>query len=604
LVYINAEYAARGEEFFAPRLDRAQSRVNMLKLLSIKNLAVVDQLQIEFAEGLNVLTGETGSGKSIIIDALDLLLGGRASQDMIRTGVDRGSVEGVFDSNPLLVKPFEEAGIEFDESEVIVRREIATSGRGRIFVNNQASTAAFLKLIQPALLDIHGQGDQQSLIHPSTHLLLLDLFAGVADKRSNIEAIYILLTQVLDEIARGLVSESSRMNEVESIRQRLDEIGNAALKPNEDTELETERSMLANAERLTRLTSDSYGLLYENEDALVSRMGSVARQISELAEIDERFGPFVEQLSSARYALEEIAFFLRGYITNIQGSPDRLAAVEARLAQLERLKRKYNLTLADIEEMRASLRNRLEILEGSDGTLAGLGAKVTSLMRQYQLQATEMSDERRRQARRFEKELTKAFVTVALDKARFQIRFAPPENPVAAERLAAWIQTDVKTPPLARFGSETVQFYFTANPGEELKPLSGVASGGELSRLMLLIKNVVAPTIYPRTLIFDEIDQGIGGRVADAVGTRLQSLARTNQVLCVTHQPQIARYADAHFLIQKTVEGERTRTSAMRLDQAGRVDELARMLAGAEITPSARKHARELMKTSGQEQEK
>jgi DNA repair protein RecN (Recombination protein N) len=571
----------------------------MLKLLSIKNLAVVDQLQMEFGEGLNVLTGETGSGKSIIIDALDLLLGGRSSLDLIRTGAEKASVEGIFAANPHLAQQFEDAGIDFDENEIIVRREIAATGRSRVYVNNQAATTAFLKSIQPAVLDIHGQGEQQSLVIPSTQLALLDLFAGTSDKRTVVEEIYGLIAKVIDDIESQVSAASNRQAELEMMRARLEEIGGAQIKPDEAAELLAERTMLANADRLARLCGDSYGSLYENEASAASIVAVVSRFIDELSTIDSRFEPISNQLQSVRFSLEEIAFFLRGYIANIQASPDRLAFVDGRLAQIERLRRKYDLNPADIEKYLQDLESRVLELEDGGESLPRLTSRLLERLASYQAEARELTKLRREAARRFEKVLQKEFASVALDKAKFEIRFNLPEGVLRVERMAAICEA-LPSIPVSRTGAESIQFFFSANPGEELRSLSGVASGGELSRLMLLIKNVVAPTTYPRTLIFDEVDQGIGGRVADAVGLRLHRLARSNQVLCVTHQPQIARYADAHFLIEKAVTESRTRTRATQLDEGGRVDELARMLAGAEVTAAARKHARELIRTKNQ----
>lgn len=571
----------------------------MLKLLTINNLAVVDHLQIEFGEGLNVLTGETGSGKSIIIDAVELLLGGRASQDAIRTGAERAGLEGVFDAagNTPLQQLFADAGMEFDDGQVIVRREIANTGRGRIFVNNQASTAAFLRSIQPHLLDLHGQGDQQSLMLPSTQLLLLDSFAGCTQRTTDIEAIYLTLAGKLDELESRSTSEANRLLELETARSQMQEIETANIRPEEDIDLASERALLANAERLLRLCGDSYTQLYEDEQAVLSRLGAIGRHLDDLTSIDPRFQTHMEQLHAAKFTLEEIAFFLRGYLDDIQVSPDRLTEVESRLAYLERLKRKYGGSLANIEKTAQILALRIEELDGSEVALTRIGEALEELLVRYSASSEELSNSRRRSARDFEKRLGEEFSAVALEKSQFEVRFAPPDGCLQPERLHPWIRHKLPSEPVARHGAEAAQFYFSANPGEDMRPLGAVASGGELSRLMLVIKNIVAPATFPRTLIFDEIDQGIGGRVADAVGMRLKRLAGSNQVLCVTHQAQIARYADAHFLITKVVEGSRTMTRAVRLNQAGQVEELARMLAGADVTPLARKHARELLRS-------
>ncbi len=571
----------------------------MLKQLTISNLAVIDHLQIEFGEGLNVLTGETGSGKSIIIDAVELLLGGRTSQEAIRTGVERAAVEGVFSAagNPTLRQLFEEAGIEFNEGELIVRRDIASTGRGRIFVNNQASTVAFLRTIQPHLLDLHGQGDQQSLMLPSTHLLLVDLFAGLSTQRAVIADVYHKFIDALAELESRSKSESSRILELESLRYQLEEIETARVRPSEDLELESEHAVLANAERILRICGESYSQIYDDERAILSTIGIIGRHLEELTTLDAQFQPQVDQLQTIKFSLEEIAFFLRSYIVNIQVSPEHLAKIEDRLANLERLKRKYGGSIVSIEQRASVLSRHIEELEDGENSLAGLLSTMRGLLEEYGSLASALSEGRRSRARDFERQLGSEFSAVALEKAQFQIRFSRPESSAIEQRLLPWASALATDGVVARFGRETAEFLFSANPGEDLKPLNGVASGGELSRLMLVIKNVVSPTTFPRTLIFDEIDAGIGGRVADAIGMRLKHLAKTNQVFCVTHQAQIARYADAHFLISKQIDEGRTRTGASLLDEDGRVDELARMLAGAEVTQLARRHARELIRT-------
>jgi len=576
----------------------------MLKVLTINNLAVIERLEIELEVGLNVLTGETGSGKSIIIDAVELLLGSRASQDMIRTGAERAYVQGVFDvqGNVPLVQLLHESGIDADEDEIIVRREVSSAGRGRVFVNNQAATASLLRTMQPLLVDIHGQGDQQSLLVPANHLPLLDGYAGTDGLRSLVEATYERIDERLAELETLRRTESARLQELDIVAFQAAEIERAGIKVNEDADLERERAVLANSERILRLCGESFSQLYDDEQAVLSVLALVDRRLNELAAIDGRFLSLTEQLASSRFALEEIAFFLRSYIDNIQVSPERLKEIEDRLSELERLKRKYGGSLPEVENATLRLHARLDELQHGERKTARLVEEVAALVEQYAIDAAMLTEQRRTQAQEFERAVLSEFDAVALEKARFEVRFASSEAATTIERLNRWLPDRSQDTSLSRLGQETAEFFFSANPGEDLKPLSGVASGGELSRLMLVIKNVSAPTLLPRTLIFDEIDAGIGGRIADAVGLRLKRLAGTNQVLCVTHQAQIARYADAHLLVSKEVAHARTQTRVVELTRDGRIEELARMLGGAQVTVLARKHARELLKLTDKDE--
>ncbi|MEP7270894.1 MAG: DNA repair protein RecN [Acidobacteriota bacterium] len=567
----------------------------MLKLLIINNLALVDHLQIEFGAGLNVLTGETGSGKSIIIDAVELLLGGRASQEAIRSGADRASVEGVFSAtgNSPLLELLDEAGIDLNDGEIIIRREIGTTGRGRIFVNGHPSPAALLRSVQPHLLDLHGQGDQQSLALASVHLLLLDQFAEGIPQRALVEGIYRDIAEKLDDLERLSGSESARIQEMDVVHHQIAEIEAASIQPEEDAALEAELTLLANADRLARICGESYSRLYEEEHAVLASLGTLSRRMEELVLLDVRFQTHLDQLKNSRFTLEEIAFFLRDYISDIQVSPERLTVVEERLGLLERLKRKYGGNLANITQKLESLKHRAETLSSSEEAVASHIASLARLIDEHESAASTLSTARQSRAPEFQKQMVDELANVALEKSRFEIRFAEIDATALRARLERFA---LPAPSGGRLGNEVAQFFFSANPGEDLRPLNQVASGGELSRLMLVIKNVVAPTNFPRTLIFDEIDAGIGGRVADAVGLRLKRLAGTNQVLCVTHQAQIARYADTHFQISKEAADARTTTRATELNHNGRVEELARMLAGADVTPLARKHARELLR--------
>ena len=567
----------------------------MLKQLRINRLAVVDSLNIEFGRGLNVLTGETGSGKSVIVDALQLLLGARASTDLIRTGETTAYVEGVFDQegNTALFDLLDAAGIAADSDDLIIKREISTQGRSRVFVNNQAATTALLRTIQPHLVDIHGQGDQQSLTQPATHLQMLDAFASSDGLNKTVALHYDRILHLIAEVEELEKLNRERAHDI--LEFQLKEIERAGLREGEDEELEAERAILSNAERLADLARGALALLYEDEGSASDSISRGARNLEDLAGIDPTAKPHAEQLHNILYILEDTTGFLRHYLQAIEVSPERLAAVEERLHEIGRLKRKYGGSLATVISTGTDLREQLEKLGSTEEHLQRLNSELDSAYRAFERSARTLSELRRKQARGFEKDVLKGLAEVALERSRFSIQFQPVSPNDECRRLRR-VLDDPALGGFSRSGLERIEFFFSANTGEAERSIGDVASGGELSRLMLIIKNIASPSVFPRSLVFDEIDSGIGGGVADAVGRRLKHLARTNQVLCVTHQAQIARYADVHFLVSKRVEKDRTITEIERLSDAARVEELARMIGGASITSVARKHARELLR--------
>lgn len=570
----------------------------MLRLLNIVNFAVIDRLQVEFKQGLNVLSGETGSGKSILIDALGLLLGDRSSADFIRTGENRAFIEGVFgiEGNTPLEELLADAGVDVSEGEALIRRELVANGRGRIFVNNQVANVGLLKSIQPHLIDIHGQGDQQSLLIPEVHLNLLDAFAGASKNRARVSQAYDNLQRLARELEQIRQSESERLRTLDMINFQISEIEQAHLTPNEDVELEAERNLLVNAEKLAELSGDAYRRIYDNEDSILSSLSVAQKKINDLAAVDNRFAPYIEQLSTVKHFLNDVAFFLGEYYGSIQASPGRLSAVDDRLMELNRLKRKYGDSVAAALETLAKLVERREQLMNSDEHSQALEAQLRQALNDYEKESSALGDLRRGAASKFENAVNKELKDVSLGAARFSVRLNASQKGQLAQKLQSLLG-EVDKGGVRRSGNEDIEFLFSANPGEDVRPMNGVASGGELSRLMLALKTITAPSLFPKTLIFDEIDVGIGGKVADAVGMRLRRLAKTNQVLCVTHQLQIARYADAHFLVNKDVVNGRTQTNVVELDEPGRIEELARMIGGSEITASARKHAKELIRS-------
>jgi len=560
----------------------------MLRFLKVSHLAVIDAVEVEFDAGLNVLTGETGAGKSILVEAVGLLLGDRASGDLVRTGEEQASIEAIFESGG---------------EELLVRREITTQGRSRAFVNGALVTAGALRDLSSRLVELHGQHEHQTLLDPTTHRGVLDIFGGLTELRAPTATAFESVVTSREALARVKAAAKNRDARLELVTFQLAELDRAALKPSrgdcsEDLELQALRQVLASAERVERLCSESYGALYESDGAILAGLGNVWRRVAELASLDPQFQPFLDARDGIKSQLEDLALFMRRYSDSIEASPVRLQQVEERLALLERLKRKHGPTLADVVAKRDALRSEAAELESGDERLQELEREYSSSKTSFLVAAGKLSKERRRFAVGFANALEGVLAELAMDKTRFEVRFGEP----ASE--AQW----------SAEGVDSVEFFVSPNPGEELRPLARIVSGGELSRIMLAIKTLVAtsrhgfsdatdrpPSASAPGLIFDEVDAGIGGRVADVVGRKLRALGSAFQVLCITHLPQIAAYADTHFAIDKEVKGGRTRTTVRSLDAAGRVEELSRMLGGEAITDALRRSAREMLEErSGQ----
>ena len=565
----------------------------MLTLLNISNIALIDDLKVEFDPGLNLLTGETGSGKSIIVDALGVLIGGRFTADLLKTGRDRGFIEGLFSArrNIELTQLLADAGIDTDntgDTEIIIRRELAANGRNKIFINHQLATQSLLRQLQPFLVDIHGQGDQQTLFDVATHLELLDAFAGVAALKEEAAACYGRWASVRRELEAQGKEDAEKFQLIDILRFQIEELERARLLVGEDEQLEEERRRLTNVEKLTTLCAESFGLTYEDNDSAITRIRQTARRVEELAGYESQFLEYLEGLETSRALLEDLAFSLRDFSDKLEFSPDRLEEIDNRLAELSRLKRKYGGSTESALEHLARSQDRLRQIERSDEREAQLRADLAQARTAYIERARKLHRERVRAAKRFERAVERDLAEVAMEHARFQAQIATPTD--------SELDSDDSGASFASTGIDKVEFYFSANVGEVIRPLAKVASGGEASRLMLVLKSVAGATEFPRTIVFDEIDSGIGGRVSEAVGVKLRKLSETNQVFCVTHQPQIARFADSHLLVRKEASSGRTAVTVAKLDRRGRVEEIARMLTGAEITETARRHAREMLK--------
>jgi DNA repair protein RecN (Recombination protein N) len=565
----------------------------MLTCLNISNIALIDELTVEFDRSLNLLTGETGSGKSIIVDALGVLIGGRFTTDLLKTGRERGFIEGLFsvEQNRELEELLTESGIDVDPgegNEIIIRRELSASGRNKILINHQLATGALLRRLRPFLVDIHGQGDQQTLFDTRTHLELLDAFAGATSLKEEVAAAFKRWSAVKRELDEHNKQESEKFQLLDILKFQIDELERSQLVVGEDEQLEEERRRLNNVEKLTTLCAEGFALTYDDTDSAITRIRQTARRVEELAGYDPEFRQHVGGLETARALLEDLAFALRDFADKLEFSPARLETIDDRLAELSRLKRKYGGSVESALEHLARSQDKLREIEQSDEREGQLKSELHGAQTAYVKVATRLHKERLSAARKFERAVERDLAEVAMEHAKFQVQITSNEQPQA--------NTGDATQGFTETGIDRVEFYFSANPGEAVKALAKVASGGEASRLMLVLKTVAGATEFPRTIVFDEIDTGIGGRVSDAVGAKLKKLSVTNQVLCVTHQPQIARFADTHLLVRKDSIGGSTAVSVERLDRRGRVEEIARMLTGAEITETARRHARELLK--------
>jgi DNA repair protein RecN (Recombination protein N) len=560
----------------------------MLSLLRIKNIALIDELSIEFGAGLNLLTGETGSGKSIIVDSLGALTGERVSSDLIKHGCDAAMIEGLFTvaAKSGLRKELAASGlIDDDDEDLIVRRELSSAGKNRVFINNQLVKQGYLKSIGPYIVDIHGQGEQAALYDTAGHLDLLDRFAGNDAQRVIVADAFSAWSDVRDRLRSLRKDESEKLQLVDLLRFQVDEIETAGPVEGEDIQLEEEKRRLNNVEKLTALSGEALALLYDNDDSTAATLGQAERRITELAQFDARFAEYSEPLAAARAVIEDLAYAVRDLGAKLEFSPERLAEIEERLAELSRLKRKYGGSIESVLEHLSTSRERLDTIDTAELREQELLKLLTTLRSDLLAVAGKLHDARVKAAKKFEKAVEQGLAEVALDKARFEVRFTD-DGPQPDETA------------FSSSGYDRVEFFFSANPGEPPKPLARVASGGEASRLMLVVKTAAGSARSAKAVVFDEIDAGIGGRAAEAVGRKLKALAADQQVLCVTHQPQIASQADRHFLVQKHATSGSTSISVRELDAAERVEEVARMLAGEQITDAARENARAMLRSA------
>jgi len=523
----------------------------MIRFLSIRDLAVVDRIEVEFLDGFNVLTGETGAGKSIIVGALGLLVGGRATNELVRTGCEKAVIEGTFEN--------------LSGDECIVRREISMRGRSRIFIDDALATVGKLRELGRSLVDIHGQHEHQELLDPKNHGRFLDAYGGHGDLVSTVSASYREWRKLQRELGVLMKTIDSRTENLELLRFQLDEIDSVAPREEEEAALIVERGRLANAERLALLAAQTYEDLYESDSSVVSLLGKIWRNLDELELIDQSFPTSLEDREAVSASLAEMSEALRSYSAEIETSPKRLEFVEGRLASLERLKRKYGGSIKAVIEERDDIESQITAVENAGQAIGDREERLHGARGVFVSQSKRLSQRRTDSARRLKREFEIEIGELAIANCVFEVR----------------VDSESSDDNWNELGVDRVEFFFSANPGEETRPLARTASGGELSRIMLALKTLGTTDLARKTLVFDEVDAGVGGEAADRIGQRLGKLGEHFQVLSVTHAPQVAVYGTTHFAVKKSVQANRTVTSVQNLrDDEDRAMELSRLMTG------------------------
>jgi len=554
----------------------------MLLELVVENYAVVERLRVHFHSGLNLLTGETGSGKSIVVDALGLLLGARASADMIRTGEPRARVAGIFDvhDHAPIRRLLEPAGLEIEDGELLIEREILSGGKSRAFVGSRPVAASLLKELAPFLADIHGQHDQQLLFSSDAQRDLLDVFAAHSDLLDRVAALYQQWRATAAELEKLERTEQEKLRLLDLWSFQRKEIESAALDPGEEAALENQRRVLQNVQRLEESASTAYTAVYDGPESAVSLTRTAAKRVDELCRIDSSLESLREHLKAADLSLQEVSYTLRDYLSRLEANPGRLEEIETRLAAIDKLKRKYGQSIAEILTFLDQVRRQIAAVEHAGERMDALRKEQAGLAAEFETLAAGLSERRNSAARKLEERVEAELAQLAMERTVFLIEIA----------RAAWSPS----------GTDRVDFLLSPNLGEEPRPIEKVASGGEISRFALALKAcLTAPQgAHIRTLVFDEVDAGVGGSAAEGVGRRLKKLASSSQVLCVTHLPQIASFADHHYRVEKQESSGRTVAVVEELDAAARLREVGRMLSGQTLTPEALKNAERLIRMS------
>ncbi|GAE24614.1 DNA repair protein RecN [Halalkalibacter wakoensis JCM 9140] len=564
----------------------------MLIELTIRQFAIIDELTVQFEKGLTVLTGETGAGKSIIIDAIGLLLGGRGSAEYVRHGEKRAEIEGLFivsDHHPL-IKKAEEFGIDAQDSMFILQRNITAQGKSICRINGKLVTLAILREIGQALVDIHGQHEHQSLMQAEKHISMLDGYAAqdLAKTQKEYETLFQQAKQLQKQLLRLSENDQELAQKADLFQYQLDEIDQAKLSPEEDVQLMNERNKLAHGEKLFSLLQDSYLSLY-GEGRGLDFINNAVSHLEEAASIDNELKELFESVSNSYYLLEEAAFALRDRVEQIEFDPARLEMIETRLHEIQRLKRKYGETVDEILIYASKVEEELDTILHKDDRLSTLQVELDGIWDDLFVEAKALTTIRKKAARQLTEAIHSELRSLYMEKTKFDVRITE-KHPAKHSPIV-----NGQVIPFSPDGIDAVEFYLTTNPGEPMKPLSKVASGGEISRIMLAIKSIFSDQQGITSVIFDEVDTGVSGRVAQAIAEKIHMISIGSQVLCITHLPQVAAMADSHLYIQKYEEEDRVKTSVKILSVEEKVDEIARMISGVEVTELTREHAKELL---------
>jgi DNA repair protein RecN (Recombination protein N) len=571
----------------------------MLKTLLIKNYALIEEIEIEFESGLNIITGETGAGKSILIDALSLVLGDRASSDVIRKGADRAIVEAVFGiAGNKRVSTFVESQDLERSNDLILRRELSAKGHNRCFVNDTPVPLSVLQAVGDLLVDLHGQHDHQSLLRTETHIDLLDDFGGLAGLKEEYGASFERLTTLFSFLEELQAKERQLRERKDLYEFQIQEIDSLAPQLGEEDALERELKILENSEKLFEATSNLHKMLYEGEQAVYDQLVLARNQLEDLTRIDSSFEEIKNECASAVAIVSEVSKFVQSYNSKVEFNPERLEQIRDRLGKLALLKKKYGGSVDAVIEHRDNIGREFELAENFEGEIKKLTETIEEERKECSAAAQRLSAKRREHVGKINSSVAAELAKLGIANARFDVKVE--NNPM--ERTHGASQTQRAYVKLGRDffhaspkGIDTVEFYISTNLGEDLKPLVKVASGGEISRIMLALKSILAKSERLPLLIFDEIDVGVSGRIALSVGKSLRSLSQFHQVVAITHLPQIAGLADTHFVVEKVEREKRTRTRLRKLDLEERVREVAKLMSGTQITEAGLKGARELM---------
>jgi len=562
----------------------------MLKEIRIQNFAIIENLVVNFEKGLNILTGETGAGKSIIIDALNLLVGGRADTDSIRTGEATALVEGIFQiSDTEILAMVQDIGIESDDGEVHIKRQISNSGKNRCFLNDSQITVATLAKLGDRLVDLHGQHDHQALLHPEIHVELLDLFGKSKPSLDKFAKEFSDYQGQVKKLKSLKTDEQERLQREEFLGFQIAEINAANLSEDDEEEIKAEKNKLRHAEKIRSGLQQSQTLLSQQSGSILENLRQILKELGPLVEVDKDLVAPFERSQSAFYELEEVEDALRSHDRNLEFNPSRLEEIEDRLAEITGLKRKYGNDVLEILKKRDQFAAELEQLAGNEENMKQLSADILDKEKVVSKLAIALADKREAGAKSLKAGVEKELKELHMNGVRFGVKFSYPPD------VGGFVEYRKEKLKPTSLGLGTLEFLFSPNPGEDLRPLAKIASGGELSRIMLALKSILNEQDTIPVMIFDEVDAGIGGRVAEKVGDKLKKVSETKQVFCITHLPQIAGMASCHYRVEKHVQGKRTRSGIRQLEFEERVEEVARMSSGEKITEASLKHARELI---------